>query len=147
MKIVIETAPFASLRHGQVDDYWRDADGTLQIRVAPLSNDRRTHGLVVHALWEALTCLAAGVPFSAIDAWDAHYTATGEPGDDPHAPYYRRHQSATIIERLFLESVEEHWADYAREIDALGVTPAAGKEEDAADAAVTRGTEESSPPF
>ena len=124
MKIVIETAPFSTLRNKQCDDYWYEEDGTLQIRVAQLSDERREQAVIIHALWEALTCRHAGVPIQSIDFWDEHFQGFALPpetdaGDDNNCPYYRQHQMATIIERMFIEEVEENWQEYEQEIEAL----------------------------
>ena len=125
MKIIIESAPFDTLRNKQVDDYWYDADGTLQIRVAEeLSDERRKQAVALHALWEALTCRHAGVIVQMIDWWDEHFQtfglpASAEPGDDPHCPYYRQHQKATIVERLFIEEVGDNWQEYEKEVNEL----------------------------
>ena len=125
MKIHIETAPFDTLRNKQVDDYWYDPDGTLQIRVAEeLSDERRQQAVIVHALWEALTIRHAGVPIKMVDWWDTHFQTFGlppsaEPGDDPLCPYYRQHQSATIKERMFIEETGDNWQEYEKEVESL----------------------------
>jgi hypothetical protein len=125
LKIHIETAPFETLRNKQVDDYWYDSDGTLQIRVAEeLSDERRQHAVIIHALWEALTCRHTGVIVQMIDWWDEHFQTFGLPptveaGDDPQCPYYRQHQMATIIERLFIEETGDNWQEYEKEVESL----------------------------
>ena len=125
MKIHIETAPMSSLRHHQVDDYWYDDEGTLQIRVAEeFSDERRQQAVIIHALWEALTLRHAGVILQMVDWWDEHFLTfkrppEEEPGDDPLCPYYRHHQRATIVERMFIEETEDNWQEYEREVEAL----------------------------
>lgn len=114
----------ATLRNHQVDDYWYDEDGTFQIRVAEeLSDERRKQAVILHALWEMLTCRHAGVTIQAIDMWDAHFqgfVAPGEEaGDDPNCPYYRQHQGATIVERMYIEQTDDNWQEYEKEVNSL----------------------------
>lgn len=41
-------------------------------------------------------------------------TETSEPGDDIHAPYYKQHQIATGVERIFIAETGASWNDYEK---------------------------------
>ena len=42
-----------------------------------------------------------------------------EPGDDPHAPYFMQHQTATKCERLIAKALGVNWGEYEREVESL----------------------------
>ena len=68
--------------------------------------------LLIHELTEMFLCMDRGMSFKAIDRFDMTFKATGEPGDDPKAPYHREHRFATRIERLLARELRVNWAKY-----------------------------------
>lgn len=42
-----------------------------------------------------------------------------EPGDDPHAPYNKQHQVASVCERALAFFLGVNWGDYEREVEEL----------------------------
>jgi hypothetical protein len=42
-----------------------------------------------------------------------------EPGDDPHAPYNKQHQIASVCERALAFFLGVNWGEYEREVETL----------------------------
>ena len=120
MNIVIESIPHSEHRYSTCGDYWRDADGTLQIKVSELPDARHMLLVAIHELIEQSLCDSAGITNREIDVFDVHYAAAGEPGDDSNAPYYKQHQIATGVERILAAEMRVDWLVYEKAIDALG---------------------------
>lgn len=127
MKLVIETIPHDQHRYETVGDYWRDPDGTIQIRVSDMGNWNYEFLVALHELVELVLVEARGIPFSAIDAFDKKFESeraagkhgTDEPGDDPRAPYRDEHCMATGIERAICAALRIDWKKYEEAINAL----------------------------
>lgn len=118
--ITIETIPHAQQRYETVGDYFRDAYGTLQIRVTSLG-DRRSELLVaIHELVEQVLTEAAGIPNEVIDRFDMGHPELDDPGADPRAPYHRQHTIATSIEMLLCAELGMSWADHDWIVSAAG---------------------------
>jgi hypothetical protein len=125
-KIVIEIIPHDQHRYSTVGDYWRDADGTLQIRISDMGNPTYEMLVLLHELFELHWAETRGVPFDAIDAFDKTYEAardpsdtSSEPGDSKDAPYYEGHQMATALERVAATFYGVDWNDYDGCVGAL----------------------------
>ena len=56
MKILIETIKHSEQRYPTVGDYWTDSDGTLQVRVSEMGDDRYALLVAVHEVIEAFLC-------------------------------------------------------------------------------------------
>lgn len=137
MKINILTIPHDEQRYPTVGDYWFDNDGMLQLRVSKMSDERYEWLVILHEFIELTTCKLMGVDFKSIDKFDSEYENArecpehpeydlrcgcpmrDEPGDDPHAPYHRQHQVATICERAIAFLLGVNWSDYDNEVECL----------------------------
>jgi hypothetical protein len=125
MNLVCKTIPYKNMRYPTCGDYWIDADGTFQIRIAELPDWRYVALVFVHEFWEMCACIHAGIEFESIDNFDKAFELhrqpgnTDEPGDDSAAPYYNQHQSACAVERLFAFILGVRWEKYADAIEAL----------------------------
>lgn len=132
-------------RYNTVGDYYRvrgSDDGVEDIDVIAVSelSDRREMLLIaIHELIEMALCQTAGVTNEEIDKFDmsrnisgepGNHDYTGEPGDDPNAPYYRQHQIATGVERLLAAEMHVNWNTYEQHINALSQKPEAFVEYD-----------------
>src|ERR1700683_2097759 len=126
MKILIESIPHAQQRYETCGDYWRDADGTLQIRISQLPDKRYELLVAIHELIEQVLSEHAGVTNEQIAAFDFAYEAArkegdeSEPGDSIDCPVYKQHQFATGIERILAAELGIDWIEYERCIDGLG---------------------------
>jgi len=125
MKIVIETIPHEKQRYETVGDWWTDPDGTLQIRVSDMPDDRYNLLVGLHELVEAALCDDRGIAQADVDAFDKAFEAkrpagnTDEPGDDPDAPYHLEHGFATGVERLMASALGINWTEYDDAVMAL----------------------------
>lgn len=135
MVIDYRVIPHKEQRYPTVGDYWLEGE-TLQLRVSKMSDARYEWLVALHELIEFSTCQLMGVELKAIDAFDTEYEDCSknkralpcgckipdihdEPGDDPHAPYYRQHQIATIAERTIAFLLGVNWATYDVEVELL----------------------------
>ena len=130
MKILIETVPHAEQRYPTVGDYWADPDGTERIRVSEMHDWRYVILVAVHELIEMMLTRHRGISEDSIGGFYMDFErrreqglGTGEPGDDPAAPYRREHFFATNVERLLAAEIGVDWAVYERYVDTLGIKP------------------------
>jgi len=64
-------------------------------------------------LWPVLTRPSlAAFEVSTEDLFDIQFEGDGEPGDDPKAPYHRKHQWASRLERMFAAELGVDWGKY-----------------------------------
>jgi hypothetical protein len=125
MKIIIETIPNESQRYPTVGDYYRDAAGTLHIKVSQEIGDKGALLVALHELIEVALCDERGITHEDIDNFDKSFEFhrqdgnTDEPGDDPEAPYKREHFFATSIERLMAAEMGVEWGAYETAINNL----------------------------
>jgi len=110
--ITIKVIPHSKQRYDTSGDYWIDERGTIQVRISKSKNWRSEALLLMHELTEMFLCIDRDVSFKAIDRFDMRFKGTGEPGDDPKAPYHREHRFATRIERLLARELRVSWATY-----------------------------------
>jgi hypothetical protein len=108
------------------DWFWRYT--TLHIRVSDMNDDKYNMLVAVHEYVEALLCLKAEVDEKAVDAFDIKFEqdrAKGlhgpddEPGDDPSAPYYEQHQTATRVEKFLAKELGVDWEKYDATVNSL----------------------------
>lgn len=105
------------MRYRTVGDYWKDADGTLHIKVAESGDPRYAEAVAIHELFELLLCQNKGVTLESIDSFDEEFEThpeniDKEPGDEPNAPYRDEHNLATAVERMYIASLELSWKEY-----------------------------------
>jgi hypothetical protein len=123
--IIIKTIPHKEHRYETPGDYWRDDDGTRQIRVSKCSDWRYELLIAVHELIEfgLLDCWCISEPdVKAFDEMfekertEGKHKPEDEPGDDPRAPYRKHHFTATTIERILAHELGVDWAAYDQEV-------------------------------
>lgn len=122
MRIVIETIPHSAQRYPTVGDYWRDEEGTFQVRVSKMGVPDFEFLVALHELVEMWLCHSGHVPFDAIDEFDKGWESTEgylEPGDDPEAPYWYEHQMACAFERFAAALLYVNWRAYEQTVDDL----------------------------
>lgn len=126
MRINIETIPHELQRYPTVGDYWQE-DSVEQVRISEMKDWRYEVLVMVHELIEMALTRHRNVSEEAITAFDVKFEAerleglrTGEPGDDPAAPYRREHTFATNVERLLAAELDVDWATYEVYVDSLG---------------------------
>lgn len=124
MRIVIETIPHAAHRYPTVGDYWRDRDGTMQVRVSAMADERHALLVAIHEVIEAHLCEQRGISEESITAFDKQHLAdddpwVDDPGHCPDAPYHREHVFAECIERLFAFEIGVNWQEYEAALGAL----------------------------
>jgi hypothetical protein len=131
-KITIEVIPHLDQRYNTVGDWQfeRDSEGkatALSIKVSDMHSDDMNSLIAIHELVESLLCECGGVKESKVDEFDMNWTPVPaywqtdvlltEPGEDIRAPYYKQHQTATIVERLCASMIWMHWAYYEAAVD------------------------------
>ena len=110
--INIQIIPHAEMRdQSQFGDYWRDPDGSLQIRVSEYADPRDARDIAIHELLEAWRCAEAGIPFDAIDRFDLDHTDHPDPGLLPYAPYHTQHVLSMAVEYLIAQQDGRSFAD------------------------------------
>lgn len=81
--------------------------------------------VAIHELIEVLLCRLSKVSQKKVDKFDIAYEKkrkkgdVSEPGDQFEAPYFKQHQYATYIERLFIAMCNEKWKDYEEKVNSL----------------------------
>ena len=126
MKIEITIIPHKAQRYSTSGD-WYFHNGIMKINVSATGDWRMEMLVAVHELVEALVCTSRGITQHQVDAWDGAFEAargnarptTGEPGDDPKAPYRREHRFAEKVERLLAKELGVDWRKYGKTLDKL----------------------------
>lgn len=105
---------------------WRLADdGSIEILVSYMGDEKFVHLVAVHELVEVILCHYRGIGDVEVTAFDEAYEASrkegdeSEPGDDPKAPYAAEHSAATGVERLLASMLGVSWSQYDKAINAL----------------------------
>lgn len=124
MKIVIETIPHNQHRYPTLGDYWRDADGALQIRVSETVDPRDSFLIALHEVIEVVLCEHRGIKEEDITAFDKQHLGeddpwVDDPGHCPEAPYHNEHVFAECIERLVALELDRNWQEYDAAISLL----------------------------
>ncbi len=103
-KIVMEVIPHAEQRYDTLGDYWEDDEGTWHFRVSDLGDWRYNFSILLHEFVEYALLKHAGIPETAVLAFDRAVPPFSEyaddPGFDPKAPYHQQHVYADAMERL-----------------------------------------------
>lgn len=124
MKITIQVIPHDKQVYPTVGDWRWDGDD-LNIYVSSMNNWRYEMLVAFHEMAECLMCKHRGIEQQAVDEFDIQYEKlrkrgdTSEPGDDPSAPYYREHQTATILERILAMELDVNWQKYDETVGGL----------------------------
>ena len=110
--VVISFVPHAVQRYDTVGDWYFDG-GRLVICVSQDHPDYTTaieqEAVALHELTEALLCYHAGVTQKMVDDFDFAWTdGKAEPGDCNDAPYFRQHQTAEIVERIYIQEATSY---------------------------------------
>lgn len=126
MRINIETIPHENQRYPTVGDYWQEGE-VEQVRISSMKDWRYEVLVTVHELVEMALTRHRGISEESITNFDVKFEAkrldglrSGEPGDDPEAPYRREHMFATNLERMLAAELDVEWAEYERYVDSLG---------------------------
>ena len=117
------------MRYRSCGDWWFDANGDLQIRVADLGNPYYEWFIAEHETNEALLCKKANISEEIVSAYDIAFEklrderpeliGDQEPGDMISAPYHDQHSVATRIEVATCTVFGEKWEDYNNAINNL----------------------------
>ena len=120
-------------RYPTVGDYFRRR-GMWRFRVSQMKDRRYCWLVFLHEMIEWSICRLTGVRIAETDYFDMKYEAArasgkrrascgcpieSEPGNDPHAPYFDAHQTATQCERAIALALGVDWDTYERAIEAL----------------------------
>jgi hypothetical protein len=117
-------------RYPTVGDYFRK-DGRFHFRVSRMKGAYPVL-VFLHEIVEFFICRQQGVKLRDIDRFDRDYekardsgrapcgcTIEEEPGDDPHAPYFDAHQTATQCERAIAKCLRVDWNEYEKAVRSL----------------------------
>jgi hypothetical protein len=122
MNIRIEIVPdIASQRYPTSGDYFYEPDGTLVFRITEQVKDEYTTMILIHEMFEELTTRMNGITEQEIMDFDLEFEKnrtedSGEPGDDPNAPYFKYHVLATKVERMICKAIGISFKKYDNEI-------------------------------
>lgn len=126
--IVIKTIPQSKQRYPTVGDYWRDPDGTLQIRVSEMGNTDYEALVALHELIEIILTEKKGIKEPDIMAFDVQFekereeglhAEDDEPGEAPNSPYRKEHVLAECLERVVANELGVIWDEYGKTVMAL----------------------------
>ena len=111
-RIVVEFIDQSQQRYPTAGD-WVHEDNTLVLKISRMSKEAFTYALTMHELFEALSCKINGISQESVDQFDMGIGANlDEPGDSDLAPYKLEHAWASVVERVFIGAVGEHWLTY-----------------------------------
>lgn len=96
----IKSIPHDQQQYDTMGDWYRTADGTMQIRVDNMGDWRKELIVAIHEMVEAALCEHRGISESVVSEFDKSHPNSPQPGDEPDAPYRLEHEFATDIERL-----------------------------------------------
>ncbi len=117
MTTIISTVNAKDQRYPTVGD-WQFSPNLLKINVSDLGDWRYEFLIGLHEFVEAMLCKRWRVRQQDVDDFDMkHPDISGEPGDDPRAPYYKQHQIATAVERLVAAELGVNWNAYEDEVE------------------------------
>ena len=126
MDIIVRNLPHEDQRYDTVGDWQIVRQGNrIRVCVSRMDNWRFEALVALHEIVEAVLCKHAGISSADVDAFDTLYEEmrkagdTGEPGDDPRAPYHRQHLFATKLERLLADELGIDWEEYETAINSL----------------------------
>ena len=147
MLIDFQVIPHRRQRYDTCGDYYKRRGWPWTFRVSRFKGNKTYPILIfLHEIIEFFMCRLAGVRMAAIDKFDIEYEkhrpidANGGrlrrdepqanhapcgcqfydvPGDDPHAPYYLQHQTATACEKLIAKALGVDWEAYNNAVESL----------------------------
>jgi len=115
MNIIVKTIPAGEQRYPTLGDWifarrsesgqnliQDDTADTLHVFITDTGDDRANAALAIHEIAEATLCREAGISQFDVDSFDMSFTGSGEPGDEPDAPYHDQHLVATALEEFFI---------------------------------------------
>ena len=117
LNIEIKTIADKKQRYNTVGDYW-DKNGKSFFRVSDMNNWKYEILIALHEIVEAYLCKSRSISENSISKFDEQYEKNrkygilDEPGNNPNAPYYKEHQFATKIEKLFAKELNIDWKEY-----------------------------------
>ena len=127
MKIYASTQPYSKMRYPTLGDYdYKLGIPYFEFYTAETGNDDFNLAIFLHEIKEAYLCWKAGIKEEDITAFDIMFEnereiglhgGDDEPGDDPRAPYYHQHQTATKDEKKMIKDTGHTWAEYCRACD------------------------------
>ena len=124
--ITLKSIPHKSHRYPTVGDWIQDEFGNIHVQVSQVGDVRMEFLIMLHELVEAVLCIERGIPEPEMADFDRNFEAlrelgqvTGEPGDDPEAPYRTEHRFAENIERLMAQALGVSWSDYEATLERL----------------------------
>jgi hypothetical protein len=121
MDLRLKTIPASEHRYATCGDYWGTGfcDGDeFEYRVTQMPDWRAEAAVFLHEFVESMLCKARGISENSITNFDIAFEGSGEPGDDPNAPYRKEHRFAENIERAFVHELGMVWADYEKVVNA-----------------------------
>lgn len=115
----IELVPHSEQRYATAGDWQVDDQGVICIKVSDTGKWSDGYLLGIHEAVEALLCCERGVSEADVDAFDMGFKGSGEPGEDPKAPYRLEHAAADVVERLMARELGVPWQEYSDRVDDL----------------------------
>lgn len=123
MQLNQTSRPYNRMRYETVGDYLYHLDSDVfWFMIAEMGNTDYEALVFLHEFVEAYLCWKAQIPEEKIATFDREFedsTKSGEPGDDPKAPYFKQHQIATKFERMLADELGVQWDEYDKAINDL----------------------------
>lgn len=137
MEILISTIAHDEQPYDTCGNWEWMPDATLTVTISKLPDERYEFLVMLHEFVEAYLCRAAGVSGEAVTRFDVEWlerrkghqagsvealaaiSGPEEPGDDPAAPYFKQHRTATLVEQLVAHELGVDWIAYSEAISQL----------------------------
>lgn len=123
--VFISTINHADQRYNTVGDWlYNNRNEELTIRVSDTGDWREVISVAIHEMVEAVLCIDRGISQKQVDEFDLQFEKDGkdgEPGEDPHAPYYDEHKVATLIEKMLTKNLKLKWNAYENHLNDLSL--------------------------
>jgi hypothetical protein len=120
-RITIKLIDPANQRFSECGDWFYDAeDDTLTIFISRMEDWRSELAVAIHELFESVSCIAAGIDQTDVDAFDKTFyqlNETGEAGDSRDSPYFEQHKSATFVEQEACSQLKLPWVKHSSNCD------------------------------
>jgi len=122
----LKTAPLTEIRNNQAGD-WKIGKQVIAIS-AQMSNTDSELAVAIHELIEAWICKRDGITDEQVTEFDelfekerkdGKHDQFDEAGDDPRAPYWSAHQSATDVEMLVCSALDLPWGEHENNVNSL----------------------------
>jgi hypothetical protein len=118
---IIKVIPHNNQRYNTLGDWIPKSRNRMFIYVSDTGNKNYNNIIALHEFIEGTSCIEKGIKEDDVTDFDIMYeeerlkglhSIHEEPGDDLRAPYFKEHQTATMIEKIFARELGVNWDYY-----------------------------------